>query len=470
MAGGHPVALPLLLLSAALLLLAGGLPAATACGYFGYAGVNYLDCIESTAYLISENLLDGTSTDVTGYMDIDWAETKLCWTFVLGDTSNVTAPGALEVYRGDADEDGPLLFTIFDTLDGDPLKRPNAAKAQYLVKNNAAGGCYYGNVTMQLTSEVVNAPASFYMVYRTAAHPNGAARGQLLAEKKFFANLEVANVVPPPDRSVGVASDGYAELEYSEGRVCWTIILDTGLLSGVTGAHIHAGALGVAGDADIIVTLFDDVPVMSGCTVDTVPLANYYKMRAQSDSFYLDIHTADYPITSAGMTRGQLEPKITIINRLSASVTFSMTLGNGGIDFSLSGWTSALGTAYELQHIQPGLAPALRFPMMALPVSTAPSYSGWATVHDQDYVSYVATYPTLYYAYVHATENLTKPIGMCPSCYLRIHSTCVLCAGDTTSGAAEAQSAAFASAPLTFSAAATAAVPSLSPPSVSPSA
>eukprot|EP00850_Spirogloea_muscicola_P023709 SM000380S14651 [mRNA] locus=s380:28684:31098:- [translate_table: standard] len=390
MAGGHSVAPSLLLLRAALLLLAGGLPAATACGYFGYAGVNYLDCIESTAYLISGNLLDGTSTDVTGYVDIDWAETKLCWTFVLGDTSNVTAPGALEVYRGDADEDGPLLFTIFDTLGGDPLKRPNAAKAQYLVKNNAAGGCYYGNVTMQLTSEVVTAPASFHMVYRTAAHPN--------------------------------------EIEYSEGRVCWTIILDTGLLTGVTGAHIHAGALGVAGDADIIATLFDDVPIMSGCTADTVPLANYYKMRSQSDSFYMDIHTADYPITSAGMTRGQLEPKITIINRLSASVTFSMTLGNGGIDFSLSGWTSALGTAYELQHIQPGLAPALRFPMMALPVSTAPSYSGWATVHDQDYVSFVATYPTLYYAYVHATENLTKPIGMCPSCYLRIHSTCVLCA------------------------------------------
>eukprot|EP00850_Spirogloea_muscicola_P023706 SM000380S14648 [mRNA] locus=s380:37018:39336:+ [translate_table: standard] len=414
---------------AALLLACQWPQQVTACYYFGWAGLSYKDCVQTTSYLTSSNMLADPKSGVTGYVDIDWAETKLCWTMVLDANHSISTPAILELRSGEANADGPTVFTVFDTINNAALKTASMAEAAVQSQNNANGGCYYGNISMLLVQQVLNSPATFHFVYRTSTYPNGAARAQLLSERKFFVNLQVVNVVPSiavasptsPSTVAPNATDAYAEITYDMGKICWTIILDNPL-SDVTSAAIYAGAEGSTGA--LAVTLFSGSPAWSGCTT-VVDLATTYKMRSSAGSYYLGLASSLHP---SGFARGQLSPKITIVNRLTASMKYSMTLGNGGVAYALTNWTSSLGTPYKLQYIQNASLPAMKLSMLDV-LTGQQTLSGWTTLYDEDYISFLATYPTLYYAKVHTVEDLTNPFGNCPSCYERTYLTCDLCSG-----------------------------------------
>ena len=87
-----------------------------------------------------------------------------------------------------------------------------------------------------------------------------------------------------------------ARLFVHDGKLCYT--LTSANLSTLTMAHIHVGAVGVAGDP--VFTLIPNVPTETCLKIDTA-LAT--KIATQPDAYYVNIHTNDYP---NGAIRGQL--------------------------------------------------------------------------------------------------------------------------------------------------------------------
>ena len=80
------------------------------------------------------------------------------------------------------------------------------------------------------------------------------------------------------------------------GQLCYT--LTSAKLDTLTMAHIHAGAIGVAGPP--VVTLSANAPTVA-CTPIDKDVA--LKLVARPRDFYVNIHTANYP---KGAVRGQL--------------------------------------------------------------------------------------------------------------------------------------------------------------------
>ena len=80
------------------------------------------------------------------------------------------------------------------------------------------------------------------------------------------------------------------------GKLCYT--LTSARLDSLTMAHIHAGAIGVAGPP--VVTLSANVPTEACIPIDKDVAV---KLVARPRDFYVNIHTTNYP---KGAVRGQL--------------------------------------------------------------------------------------------------------------------------------------------------------------------
>lgn len=125
-----------------------------------------------------------------------------------------------------------------------------------------------------------------------AAAPAG---GEALADPTYLATtLDGKSETPPADPDGAGAFK--ARVFIHDGKLCYT--LTSSNLSTLTMAHIHAGAVGVAGPP--VVTLIPNVPTETCLKVDSAVLA---KIASDPASYYVNIHTNDYP---NGAIRGQL--------------------------------------------------------------------------------------------------------------------------------------------------------------------
>ncbi len=119
------------------------------------------------------------------------------------------------------------------------------------------------------------------------------------------ATLSGASEIPGPGDSDGA---GVAELNVAarNGVLCFSIAVE-GITLPATLAHVHVGAVGVAGD--IVVTLEPPVGFGSGATgvssgcltkLDSSLLKDIAKNPSE---FYVNVHNGDFP---GGALRGQL--------------------------------------------------------------------------------------------------------------------------------------------------------------------
>jgi hypothetical protein len=112
-------------------------------------------------------------------------------------------------------------------------------------------------------------------------------------------NLAGANEVPGPGDPDG-AGTAQIRLRQGEGRICFKLSVSNILLP-ATGAHIHAGAIGVAGPIVVGLTPPAANGMSEGCV--SAPRALVNAILAAPASFYVNVHTTDFP---AGAIRGQL--------------------------------------------------------------------------------------------------------------------------------------------------------------------
>ena len=89
-------------------------------------------------------------------------------------------------------------------------------------------------------------------------------------------------------------------LNSGQGEVCWQIAVSDILLP-ASAAHIHVAPAGVPGPVVVSLTAPGADGMSSGCTSVDPELIK--AIRKAPDSYYVNVHNADYP---AGAVRGQL--------------------------------------------------------------------------------------------------------------------------------------------------------------------
>lgn len=117
--------------------------------------------------------------------------------------------------------------------------------------------------------------------------------------RKFITTLTGAAEVPGPGDPDGTGT-ARITLNPGTGQVCWEIQV-AGITLPATGAHIHEGAVGVAGPVDVALSAPDADGFASGCT--TVDREEILEIIQHPEEYYVNVHTSDYP---GGALRGQL--------------------------------------------------------------------------------------------------------------------------------------------------------------------
>jgi hypothetical protein len=139
-----------------------------------------------------------------------------------------------------------------------------------------------------------------YLNVHTAANPNGEIRGQLKLEtdRGFKAELDAAQEVHVSTS----AAIGLAAVTVSlTSQKLEVKLVTTGLTGAITGAHLHFGAMGVAGGVAVNLSTLINGNTITG-TVDITGMTSFMDSLA-ANKIYVNIHTAANP---NGEIRGQL--------------------------------------------------------------------------------------------------------------------------------------------------------------------
>ena len=245
-----------------------------------------------------------------------YSDPEFSWKFVL-------APAAIGFHRGRSM--GPQfngdMFVGFSTTDtlGGPLFRFNLTgdRTQIAVESPGLEDRVADNLTFHdLTeSEEFVIGADFGVVTDIKSGPNGrlyvvsldqGAVYEIFTTKersgrRLSATMTGAQEVPGPGDPDGTGS---ATLWLNQGlnKVCFAISVSN--ISTATAAHIHVGAVGVAGPPVVHLDPPDASGMSSGC-VEADP-ALIKRIRANPAKYYVNIHNADFP---DGAIRGQLSAR-----------------------------------------------------------------------------------------------------------------------------------------------------------------
>lgn len=155
---------------------------------------------------------------------------------------------------------------------------------------------YFGKVAItgdQLT-QLLN--GNIYVNIHTAANPNGEIRGQMqpLLRRIYTFDLCGEQEVPPTN-STGQGT-GWISTDYLNTQLTYRFIVD-GLSGPATAAHVHDGAMGVAGP--VYLPVFTPSPVSSG----QFEIDGNVATKLESGNTYMNVHTAANP---GGEIRGQI--------------------------------------------------------------------------------------------------------------------------------------------------------------------
>jgi hypothetical protein len=239
-------------------------------------------------YLVAE--LSGTrevpgpgDPDGVGFADVtvDVPAGQLCANILV---EGIAAATAAHIHSGAVGVAGPVVVT---------LPTPDAT--------GQAEGCVDGLDPVMLQA-IVDGPTAYYVNVHNAEYPDGAVRGQLSNPelvREVFATLTGDAEVPGPGDPDG-AGEAFLLLRPDLGQVCG--FLQVTDIAAATAAHIHAGEAGVAGDVVVTLLTPNAEGISDGC-VDGVDPALLDAIIASPESYYVNVHTADYP---AGALRGQL--------------------------------------------------------------------------------------------------------------------------------------------------------------------
>ena len=124
----------------------------------------------------------------------------------------------------------------------------------------------------------------------------GSAAAATAVSKPFIAQLKGSNEVPTAGDADGSGAASVT-IDPVTGEIC--VDLAVANIQTATLAHIHRGAVGIAGPP--VVTLTPPTPTSAACTPSDPVLAA--EIATTPANFYVNVHTADFP---AGAIRGQL--------------------------------------------------------------------------------------------------------------------------------------------------------------------
>ena len=235
-------------------------------------------------------------------------------------------------------------------------------------------GC--ATATPAQAQAILAAPNGFYFNAHTAASPAGALRGQL-STTLFNASLTGAAEIPGPGDPDGAGSAVVA-IDATANRAC-VLTTVSAIDLPATMAHIHSGAVGVAGP--VVVPLTAPATATSA-SCGTATAAIISAIVASPVGHYVNVHTTPFP---GGAIRGPLSVRTaggipTPSTSGSASTTSSTAVGATTTSSTPSLTTttvavSASTTKAVTATSAPTTAPAPT-PEPATPVIENPTFTG----------------------------------------------------------------------------------------------
>lgn len=140
---------------------------------------------------------------------------------------------------------------------------------------------------------------TLYFNVHTAANGNGEIRGQITGTTGVTAGLATLNGAQETPSNASAAT-GRGTIVFDSTTRAILICYDTHNVAGANASHIHTGAPGVAGPADVVV-------LTAGTNVYTAPVPTTLTAQQVTDlsagNTYFNVHSATY---AGGEIRGQI--------------------------------------------------------------------------------------------------------------------------------------------------------------------
>ncbi|NOT36034.1 MAG: CHRD domain-containing protein [Saprospiraceae bacterium] len=187
-----------------------------------------------------------------------------------------SAPTAAHIHSGQTGMNGPVVLPL------NPTQLP---------------GLYFGSFVINNTNLALLTNSSFYNNIHTSANPGGEIRGQIISNIRKGQAFDLCGTQSVPSNS----SKAYGVCGMSIGRsdknLIYEVIQD-GITSAVTSAHIHSGAKGINGGVLLPIGSPDKF------IDDIIPVNSSEVLALESKGAYVNIHSEDYP---SGEIRGQVD-------------------------------------------------------------------------------------------------------------------------------------------------------------------
>lgn len=224
---------------------------------------------------------------------------------------NIAPPTVGHIHRGAAGVPGPIVIGF------SPLTFINGVASGAVTVTDQA-----------LLDEIRGNPGNFYVNIHNAEFPAGAVRAQLALATAFSSALAGGPVEVPPGDPDG---SGFAMVAVSGNSVQFFYTVSN--INQATANHIHEGGPGVAAP---VVIGFPTPPAGSthSGTVAVTDQALLNRLRTNPTSFYVNVHTGDFP---GGAVRGQ--------------VGSTLRLGTGRFDVTVFARDQRTGRTSEGQAI-----------------------------------------------------------------------------------------------------------------------